>query len=338
MTETVLELADVQTYYGHIHALRGVNLSVRQGQVVALLGANGAGKSTTLRTISGLVPARSGRIVFEGADITRQRAHLTPRMGLIQVPEGRRIFKGMSVRENLELGSFTLADEAERQSRLARVFSTFPVLEARQRSDASQLSGGEQQMLAIGRALMAGPRLLLLDEPSMGLAPRLVREIMRIIRRLNEAGTTILLVEQNTKVALQIAHYGYVLETGRIVAQGDAAVARPRRSGGEGVPGRVMTMMLAVEEERLGSPSAGIPVGPSGPTGILARSAQTRQRAVAPWKPFLIPTAVCDNRSHSVMVGEGRPSTPLVVRGKVVDTRPSPGMTTRPLPRTAGIK
>ncbi len=223
MTETVLALEDVQTYYGHIHALRGVSLAVRRGQVVALLGANGAGKSTTLRTISGLVPARSGRIVFEGTDITRQRAHLTPRMGLIQVPEGRRIFKGMSVRENLELGSFTLSDEAERQSRLANVFAIFPVLQARQRGDASQLSGGEQQMLAIGRALMAGPRLLLLDEPSMGLAPRLVREIMRIIRRLNEAGTTVLLVEQNTKVALQVAHYGYVLETGRIVAQGEAA-------------------------------------------------------------------------------------------------------------------
>ena len=223
MTENVLALEDVQTYYGHIHALRGVSLAVRCRQVVALLGANGAGKSTTLRTISGLVPTRSGRIVFEGADITRQRAHLTPRMGLIQVPEGRRIFKGMSVRENLELGSFTLSDEAERQSRLAHVFATFPVLRARQRGDASQLSGGEQQMLAIGRALMAGPRLLLLDEPSMGLAPRLVREIMRIIRRLNEAGTTILLVEQNTKVALQVAHYGYVLETGRIVAEGEAA-------------------------------------------------------------------------------------------------------------------
>jgi branched-chain amino acid transport system ATP-binding protein len=224
MTETVLALEDVHTYYGHIHALRGVSLVVRRGQVVALLGANGAGKSTTLRTISGLVPARSGRIMFEGADITRQRAHLTPRMGLIQVPEGRRIFKGMSVRENLELGSFTLSDEAARQTRLAHVFATFPVLQARQRGDSSQLSGGEQQMLAIGRALMARPRLLLLDEPSMGLAPRLVREIMRIIHRLNEAGTTILLVEQNTKVALQVAHYGYVLETGRIVAEGDAAL------------------------------------------------------------------------------------------------------------------
>ena len=145
MTETVLALEDVQTYYGHIHALRGVSLAVRRGQVVALLGANGAGKSTTLRTISGLVPARSGRIVFEGADITRQRAHLTPRMGLIQVPEGRRIFKGMSVRENLELGSFTLSDEAERQSRLAHVFAAFPVLQARQRGDASQLSGGEHR-------------------------------------------------------------------------------------------------------------------------------------------------------------------------------------------------
>jgi branched-chain amino acid transport system ATP-binding protein len=224
MTETMLALEDVQTYYGHIHALRGVSLAVQRGQVVALLGANGAGKSTTLRTISGLAPARSGRIVFEGADITRQRAHLTPRMGLVQVPEGRRIFKGMSVRDNLELGSFALSDEVERQSRLAHVFDTFPVLQARQRGDASQLSGGEQQMLAIGRALMARPRLLLLDEPSMGLAPRLVREIMRIIRRLNKAGTTILLVEQNTKIALQVAHYGYVLETGRIVAQGEAAL------------------------------------------------------------------------------------------------------------------
>ncbi|HEX4260325.1 MAG TPA: ABC transporter ATP-binding protein [Acetobacteraceae bacterium] len=223
VTETVLAIENVQTFYGHIHALHGISLQVRRGQVVALLGANGAGKSTTLRTISGLVPARSGKVVFEGTDITRRAAHLIPRMGLIHVPEGRRIFKGMTVRENLELGSFTLADEAERQRRLADVFATFPVLDARQHGDASQLSGGEQQMLAIGRALMAGPRLLLLDEPSMGLAPRLVREIMRIIRRLNEAGTTILLVEQNTKIALQVAHYGYVQETGRVVTQGDAA-------------------------------------------------------------------------------------------------------------------
>ena len=222
MSEEVLRLEGVDTFYGQIHALRSVSLSVRQGQVVALLGANGAGKSTTLRTISGLTAPRAGRVTFMGEDITRTPAHLLPHRGLVHVPEGRRIFKGMTVRENLELGSFTLADEAERRRRMERVFDIFPVLKDRQRRDASFLSGGEQQMLAMGRALMAGPRLLLLDEPSMGLAPRLVQEIMRIVQRLNEAGATILLVEQNTKVALRRADYGYVLETGRIILEGEA--------------------------------------------------------------------------------------------------------------------
>jgi branched-chain amino acid transport system ATP-binding protein len=223
MTRPMLLLQGVDASYGHIQALRGVDLSVREGQIVALLGANGAGKSTTLRTITGLVPCAAGRITFMGQDITGAKAHTLPHLGLTHVPEGRRIFKGMTVRENLELGSFTLAEAAERARRIGHVFDIFPVLRERQRRDSSTLSGGEQQMLAIGRALMAAPRLLLLDEPSMGLAPLLVREIMRIIKRLNEAGSTILLVEQNTKVALRLAHYGYVLEAGRITLHGEAA-------------------------------------------------------------------------------------------------------------------
>jgi branched-chain amino acid transport system ATP-binding protein len=223
MSETVLTLENVETYYGKIHALRGISLSVQQGQIVTLLGANGAGKSTTLRTISGLVRCAKGRVVFLGEDITRVNPHDIVRRGLIQIPEGRRIFKGMSIQENLELGSFTLKDEAERRRRMARVFEIFPILQQRRNQDASLLSGGEQQMLAMGRGLMTAPKLLLLDEPSMGLAPFLVQEIMRIIRRLNEDGVTILLVEQNAKVALKLADYGYVLETGRIVMESDAA-------------------------------------------------------------------------------------------------------------------
>ena len=223
MSETVLTLENVETYYGKIHALRGISLSVQQGQIVTLLGANGAGKSTTLRTISGLVRCAKGRVVFLGEDITRVNPHDIVRRGLIQIPEGRRIFKGMSIQENLELGSFTLKDDAERRRRMDRVFEIFPILQQRRNQDASLLSGGEQQMLAMGRGLMTEPKLLLLDEPSMGLAPFLVQEIMRIIRRLNEDGVTILLVEQNAKVALKLADYGYVLETGHIVMENDAA-------------------------------------------------------------------------------------------------------------------
>ena len=224
--QVVLELRDVETYYGRIHALRGISLQVRQGRIVTLLGANGAGKSTTLRTISGLNPAKRGTITFLGKDITDKPSHEIVEMGLIHVPEGRRIFKGMTIRENLELGSFTLQDDGERKKRMAHVFEIFPVLQERRNRDAALLSGGEQQMLAMGRALMTRPRLLLLDEPSMGLAPFLVKEIMRIILRLNREGVTILLVEQNARVALQLAEHGYVLETGKIVIQGDAEMLR----------------------------------------------------------------------------------------------------------------
>ena len=224
--EPVLELRDVETYYGKIHALRGISCTVQAGQIVTLLGANGAGKSTTLRTISGLNRAAKGTITFLGEDITRRQPHEIVEMGLIHVPEGRRIFKGMTIRENLELGSFTLKDDQERRTRMEHVFEIFPVLHERRNRDSALLSGGEQQMLAMGRALMTRPKLLLLDEPSMGLAPFLVQEIMRIILRLNKEGVTILLVEQNARVALQLAEHGYVLETGNIVIKGDAETLR----------------------------------------------------------------------------------------------------------------
>ncbi|MEA3468896.1 MAG: ABC transporter ATP-binding protein [Thermodesulfobacteriota bacterium] len=226
----VLELRDVETYYGKIHALRKISCSVQQGEIVTLLGANGAGKSTTLRTISGLNHASSGSITFMGEDITGKQPHEIVQMGLIHVPEGRRIFKGMTIQENLELGSFTLRDETERQKRMDHVFEIFPILHERKNRDSAMLSGGEQQMLAMGRALMTKPRLLLLDEPSMGLAPFLVKEIMRIILRLNKEGVTILLVEQNARVALQLANHGYVLETGQIVIKGDAETLRQDES------------------------------------------------------------------------------------------------------------
>ncbi len=222
MSEKILEVQNIETYYGKIHALRGISFSVEAGQIVTLLGANGAGKSTTLRTLSGLNRASAGTIQFMGEDITHKPAHDIVEMGLIHVPEGRRIFKGMTITENLELGSFTLRDEAERKNRRDHVFEIFPVLYERRNRDAAFLSGGEQQMLAMGRALMTNPKLLLLDEPSMGLAPFMVQEIMRIIIRLNKEGVTILLVEQNAKVALKLATHGYVIETGAIVIEGDA--------------------------------------------------------------------------------------------------------------------
>ncbi len=222
MNEKVLEVKNIETYYGKIHALRGISFTVKAGEIVTLLGANGAGKSTTLRTLSGLNRASSGTVHFMGEDITHIPAHAIVEKGLIHVPEGRRIFKGMSITENLDLGSFTLKDDIERKRRQDNVFELFPVLHERRNRDAALLSGGEQQMLAMGRALMTNPRLLLLDEPSMGLAPFLVQEIMRIILRLNKEGVTILLVEQNAKVALKLATHGYVIETGKIVIKGDA--------------------------------------------------------------------------------------------------------------------
>jgi len=219
MSELILRLQDLETYYGKIHALRGINLEVYKGQIVTILGSNGAGKTTTLKTISGLVTASSGTVEFMGKDITKELPHNIVEMGLIHVPEGRRIFRDLTVQENLDLGSYTLRDDKERKRRMQNVFEMFPVLKERRKQDGGTLSGGEQQMLAIGRAMMVEPKLLLLDEPSMGLAPIIVQEIMKIIRRLNQEGTTILLVEQNAKMALKLADYGYVMETGNIVME-----------------------------------------------------------------------------------------------------------------------
>ena len=224
--EVLLELKGVASAYGKIDALKGIDLAVRRGQIVTLLGANGAGKTTTLKTISGLLRAKAGRVLFEGRDITALSAHRIARSGVVHVPEGRHVLRGLSVRENLELGAFTVGDARTRNQRLEQVFDQFPILRRRQHQDGSLLSGGEQQMLAIGRALMHGPKILLLDEPSMGLAPKLVLETMQIVKRLNEAGTTILLVEQNARLALRLAHYGYVLESGSMRLQGDGPTLR----------------------------------------------------------------------------------------------------------------
>lgn len=227
MSDTVLRIENLQTFYGRIHALKGISLSVQKGQIVTLLGANGAGKSTTLKAVSGLIRAAAGKIHFMDLDITAAAPHSIVHMGLIHAPEGRRIFKGLTVQENLDLGGFTAGqDKVEKDQRLQYIFELFPILYQRRKQDSALLSGGEQQMLAIGRALMTDPKLLLLDEPSMGLAPFLVQAIMKIIRKLNEQGTTILLVEQNAKVALKLADYGYVLETGKIVIEGDGATLR----------------------------------------------------------------------------------------------------------------
>jgi len=222
MSNKILEIENLETHYGKIHALRGISLTVEEGEIVTLLGANGAGKSTTLRAISGLIRATSGTINYMGENITKKPAHDIVKMGLIHVPEGRKIFKGMTIAENLELGSFTLDDDSERKRRMDHVFEIFPVLEERKNRDSAFLSGGEQQMLAMGRSMMTNPKLLLLDEPSMGLAPFMVQEIMKIILQLNKEGVTILLVEQNAKVALKLANHGYVIETGKIVIKGDA--------------------------------------------------------------------------------------------------------------------
>jgi branched-chain amino acid transport system ATP-binding protein len=226
MSDVVLKITDLHAHYGQIHALRGVNLEVRAGQIVTLLGANGAGKSTTMKCISGLMKPTGGKIEFMGESIFGVAAHEIVKQGLIQVPEGRRIFKGMTIQENLELGSFTLKDDADRKKRMEHVYELFPVLGERRHRDSGLLSGGEQQMLAMGRALMVNQKLVLLDEPSMGLAPFLVKEIMKVIKRLNKEGITILLVEQNAKMALSIADYGYVVETGEIVMHDDGDVLK----------------------------------------------------------------------------------------------------------------
>ena len=225
-TGNVLSLQDVHVYYGAIHALKGVSLTVGEGEIVTLIGANGAGKSTTLRAINGLNRPRQGSINFAGTDITSAPPHAIVKMGIAQSPEGRRLFPRMTVLENLEMGAFQRTDRANFPEDLDRVFDLFPRLAERKQQKAGTMSGGEQQMCAIGRALMARPKLLLLDEPSMGLAPKLVIETMKIVKRLNEAGTTILLVEQNARLALRLAHYGYVLESGEIRLQGEAAKLR----------------------------------------------------------------------------------------------------------------
>lgn len=218
----MLVLDQIHTYYDRIHALKGVSLTVRQGEIVTLIGSNGAGKSTTLRAISGLIKPRLGSIRLDGQPIDPLPAHAVMRLGISQSPEGRRIFARLTVEENLELGAFTRNDKTAIRADLERVLALFPRLRERLRQRGGTLSGGEQQMLAIGRALMSRPRLLLLDEPSMGLAPLLVEQIFRIVRSINEQGTTILLVEQNAHAALSIAHRAYVLETGTVVLEGPA--------------------------------------------------------------------------------------------------------------------
>ena len=222
--ETVLSIEGIEAGYGRIRALHGISFEVRRGEIVTLLGANGAGKTTTLKTISGLVRATAGSIKFEGQELVGKKASDIARLGVVHVPEGRHVLRGLSVRENLELGGFTVPDAALRRERMEHVFELFPILERRQHQDGSLLSGGEQQMLAVGRALMHGPKVLLLDEPSMGLAPKLVLETFRIIQELNKTGVTILLVEQNARLALKIANYGYVLETGSIRMDSDAEI------------------------------------------------------------------------------------------------------------------
>ena len=218
----VLELDDVHTYYGAIHALKGISLKVHDGEVVTLIGANGAGKSTTLRSINGVNHPREGRITFQGKDITNAPPHEIVKMGIAQSPEGRRLFPRMTVLENLEMGAFQRTDKQNFQEDIDRVFGLFPRLAERQQQKAGTMSGGEQQMVAMGRALMARPKLLLLDEPSMGLAPIFVEKIFEIVREINSQGTPILLVEQNALMALDAASRGYVMETGVIALEGPA--------------------------------------------------------------------------------------------------------------------
>ena len=218
----MLEVRDLQVYYGMIHVIKGISFDVNQGEVIALIGANGAGKTTTLHTITGLLAPKSGSVLFEGKDITKVPAHKIVSMGMAHVPEGRRVFAELSVYENLKMGAYTRKDKKEIEESLANVYKRFPRLEERKNQMAGTLSGGEQQMLAMGRALMSKPKIILMDEPSMGLSPIFVNEIFDIIRAVSESGTTVLLVEQNAKKALSISDRAYVLETGTITMSGKA--------------------------------------------------------------------------------------------------------------------
>jgi branched-chain amino acid transport system ATP-binding protein len=225
-TDTVLKVDDVHTFYGSIEALKGISLEVREGEIVTLIGANGAGKSTTLRSINGLNHPRTGKIFFQGTDVTTMPPHQIVKRGISQSPEGRKLFSRMSVTENLEMGAFQRSDKPGMKEDMDRVFTLFPRLAERKTQKAGTMSGGEQQMLAIGRALMARPKLLLLDEPSMGLAPIFVEKIFEIVREINQQGTPILLVEQNALMALDTADRGYVLETGKIALADNAKALR----------------------------------------------------------------------------------------------------------------